>query len=264
MVVPSETVKSGAGLPVCAGCAPRLHADEKGQWAPEQSQIEETRKPHILIIRSERAERKRRGAMSEDDPAKNRRGRARNWRKQARRRWKPVLGLADPAEGAAPRLGLARMGGQDRLAGTVFDQPEPEQLIELTVIVPARNEEDCLGACLQSLVSQSEEIFELGKDWELIVVDDHSTDRTAEIARGFAGVTRDRGGQAGAGMDGQGQRRLDGGAAGARPLAALHRRGHDPRAGRPAPRHARGGAAQGGHAELLAAADCERASRSGR
>jgi hypothetical protein len=28
----------------------------------------------------------------------------------------------------------------------VFDQPEPEELIELTVIVPARNEEDCLGA----------------------------------------------------------------------------------------------------------------------
>jgi glycosyltransferase involved in cell wall biosynthesis len=75
--------------------------------------------------------------------------------------------------------------------GTVFDQPEPrpDQLIELTVIVPARNEEACLAACLESLVRQSEEIFELGKDWELIVVDDHSTDRTAEIARGFAGVT---------------------------------------------------------------------------
>jgi glycosyltransferase involved in cell wall biosynthesis len=74
-------------------------------------------------------------------------------------------------------------------AGTVFDQPEPAELIELTVVVPARNEEDCLKACLQSLVSQSEEIFELEKDWELVVVDDHSTDRTREIARGFAGVT---------------------------------------------------------------------------
>ena len=31
-----------------------------------------------------------------------------------------------------------------------------------------------------------------------------------------------------------------------------------PRAGRPAPRDARGGAAQGGHVELLAAADCQR------
>jgi glycosyltransferase involved in cell wall biosynthesis len=73
--------------------------------------------------------------------------------------------------------------------GTVFDQPEPEQLLELTVIVPARNEEQSLGACLQSLVAQSENVFDLGRDWELIVVDDHSTDRTAEIARSLPGVT---------------------------------------------------------------------------
>lgn len=71
----------------------------------------------------------------------------------------------------------------------MFDQPEPEELIELTVIVPARNEEDCLSACLQSLVGQSEEIFELGRDWELVVVNDQSTDRTAETARSFAGIT---------------------------------------------------------------------------
>ncbi|HEY1159384.1 MAG TPA: glycosyltransferase family 2 protein [Terracidiphilus sp.] len=98
--------------------------------------------------------------------------------------WKPVLGLSDEAgeQVAVPgRLGWS--------AGTVFDQPEPEELIELTVIVPARNEEDCLGVCLESLVCQSEEIFELGKDWELVVVDDDSTDQTAAIARGFAGVT---------------------------------------------------------------------------
>jgi len=95
-------------------------------------------------------------------------------------KYKPVLGLFDEP---------ARPVEMPVLYGTVFDQPEPEELIELTVIVPARNEEECLGACLQSLVSQSEEIFELGRDWELIVVDDHSTDRTAEIARGFAGVT---------------------------------------------------------------------------
>lgn len=61
--------------------------------------------------------------------------------------------------------------------------------MELTVIVPARDEEQCLGECLQSLVAQSEDVFTLGRDWELIVVDDHSVDRTAEIARGFAGVT---------------------------------------------------------------------------
>jgi len=102
--------------------------------------------------------------------------------------YKPVLGLADAVEGQAPAADWREWAGKT-LPGTVFDQPEPEELIELTVIVPARNEEDCLATCLQSLVNQSEDIFELGKDWELIVVDDHSIDRTAEIARGFAGVT---------------------------------------------------------------------------
>ena len=96
------------------------------------------------------------------------------------RSWKPVLGLSDAASEPltipAPR-------------GALFDQPEPEPLVELTVIVPARNEEDCLKACLTSLTAQSEAVFQLGSDWELIVVDDHSTDRTAEIARSFVGVT---------------------------------------------------------------------------
>lgn len=95
-------------------------------------------------------------------------------------KYKPVLGLSDePGEPA----------GLPARSGTVFDQPEPEPLIELTVIVPARNEEQSLGECLGSLVAQSENVFELGRDWELIVVDDHSSDRTAEIARSFPGVT---------------------------------------------------------------------------
>jgi len=102
--------------------------------------------------------------------------------------WKPVLGLSDEPGGESARVDWREWAGKT-IAGTVFVQPEPEQLIELTVIVPARNEEDCLGECLQSLVSQSEETFKLGRDWELIVVDDHSSDRTAEIARGFAGAT---------------------------------------------------------------------------
>jgi len=101
--------------------------------------------------------------------------------------WKPVLGLSDDPIGLAEGADWREWAGKT-VPGTVYDQPEPEELIELTVIVPARNEEDCLGACLESLVSQSEEIFALGTDWELLVVDDHSTDRTAEIARGFAGV----------------------------------------------------------------------------
>lgn len=46
----------------------------------------------------------------------------------------------------------------------------------VSVIVPARNEEASLGTCLESLISQS------GVSFEIIVVDDHSTDRTREIA----------------------------------------------------------------------------------
>jgi glycosyltransferase involved in cell wall biosynthesis len=50
------------------------------------------------------------------------------------------------------------------------------------VIVPARNEETCLGACLGSLVSQT------GVSFEIIVVDDGSTDATRSIALAFPGV----------------------------------------------------------------------------
>src|SRR5947209_18340449 len=53
---------------------------------------------------------------------------------------------------------------------------------EVSVIVPARNEEACLTACLESLVEQS------GVFSEIIVVDDASTDRTREIARSFREV----------------------------------------------------------------------------
>jgi len=50
----------------------------------------------------------------------------------------------------------------------------------VSVIVPARNEEASLSACLESLVGQS------GVEFELIVVDDHSSDRTHEIALSFS------------------------------------------------------------------------------
>ncbi|MGC2399384.1 MAG: glycosyltransferase [Acidobacteriaceae bacterium] len=61
--------------------------------------------------------------------------------------------------------------------------------MRLSVIVPARNEADVLGPCLDSLVSQSGTGFMLGQDWELLVVDDGSTDRTRSIALGFSTVT---------------------------------------------------------------------------
>jgi glycosyltransferase involved in cell wall biosynthesis len=54
--------------------------------------------------------------------------------------------------------------------------------LELSVIIPARNEERSLPTCLSSLLRQSEPGFALGQQWELIVVNDASTDKTREIA----------------------------------------------------------------------------------
>lgn len=47
---------------------------------------------------------------------------------------------------------------------------------EVSIIIPARNEEPILGGCLESLVLQA------GLSFEIIVVNDHSTDRTREVA----------------------------------------------------------------------------------
>lgn len=52
----------------------------------------------------------------------------------------------------------------------------------VSVIVPARDEEACVGACLESLLAQA------GVSFEVIVVDDGSTDHTREIAQSFPGV----------------------------------------------------------------------------
>ena len=51
---------------------------------------------------------------------------------------------------------------------------------EVSVVVPARNEEACLADCLRTLVKQE------GVDYEIVVVDDHSTDATRSIAEQFA------------------------------------------------------------------------------
>jgi glycosyltransferase involved in cell wall biosynthesis len=65
------------------------------------------------------------------------------------------------------------------------------------VIIPARNEEDCLGRCLQSLVAQQ------GISFQITVVDDGSTDRTRAIAESFPGVRVLSAGELKAGMTGK-------------------------------------------------------------
>lgn len=62
------------------------------------------------------------------------------------------------------------------MATPVSEQPT------VSVIVPARNEEASLGACLRSLTTQT------GVPFEILVIDDGSTDHTRAIAQSFASV----------------------------------------------------------------------------
>ncbi|MDP9049401.1 MAG: glycosyltransferase [Acidobacteriota bacterium] len=66
------------------------------------------------------------------------------------------------------------------------DTPALSPELRLSIVVPARNEAASLAPCLQSLVAQSEPGFALGAQWELIVIDDESSDATRQIAESFA------------------------------------------------------------------------------
>ena len=68
-----------------------------------------------------------------------------------------------------------------------MSEPAPNPPL-LSVIVPARNEEASLPGRLESLLAQSEPGFALGTAWELILVDDASTDRTPKIVRDAAAI----------------------------------------------------------------------------
>ena len=60
--------------------------------------------------------------------------------------------------------------------------PEANPQTRITVIIPARNEAENIGPCLNSISSQSYPPHL----YEVIVIDDYSTDNTAEIVRSFA------------------------------------------------------------------------------
>lgn len=63
-------------------------------------------------------------------------------------------------------------------------RPEPPSLPPLSIVIPARNEEENLPGCLSSLT---------GDDYplrEVVVADDGSTDKTREIAESIPGVRR--------------------------------------------------------------------------
>jgi len=75
------------------------------------------------------------------------------------------------------RLAIAACSERD-MSSTGLSSTVPQ----VSVIVPARNEEANVGTCLESLVSQT------GVPFEILVVNDHSTDRTREIAASFPNV----------------------------------------------------------------------------
>ncbi|MGH9617748.1 MAG: glycosyltransferase [Acidobacteriaceae bacterium] len=74
-------------------------------------------------------------------------------------------------------------------SAAVLSIEQDSSALQLSVIIPARDESVSIRDCLASLVRQSEEDFSLGRDWELIVVDDASSDATRQTASEFDGVT---------------------------------------------------------------------------
>lgn len=56
----------------------------------------------------------------------------------------------------------------------------------LTVLIPARNEAHNLPGCLDLLLLQSEQGFQLGVHWHIFVIDDNSSDETSQIVARLA------------------------------------------------------------------------------
>ncbi|MDD5421848.1 MAG: glycosyltransferase, partial [Candidatus Omnitrophica bacterium] len=54
---------------------------------------------------------------------------------------------------------------------------------KVSVIIPAYNESAAIGPCLTALLRQDGAVY--GQDYEIIVVDDASTDNTASKAAAF-------------------------------------------------------------------------------
>lgn len=65
----------------------------------------------------------------------------------------------------------------------VFEAPATSPKTSLSVIIPARNEAENIGRCIDSILAQNYPSHLL----EFIVVDDHSTDNTAKIIKSYAG-----------------------------------------------------------------------------
>jgi chlorobactene glucosyltransferase len=75
--------------------------------------------------------------------------------------------------GAVLLVALSNWRALRRLGRTPF--PRPSRWPRVSVLVPARNEEDNIGPCVRSLLAQAY------PDFEVLVLDDESSDGTAEV-----------------------------------------------------------------------------------
>lgn len=85
------------------------------------------------------------------------------------------------ADGSCPQRGemdeiLERAGGLDKNTRC----GRGPSALRISVLIPARNEEINIAAALESVLANQ------GVEFEVVVLDDHSTDRTAEIVSQFA------------------------------------------------------------------------------
>src|SRR3954471_7893364 len=69
-----------------------------------------------------------------------------------------------------------------QVAGFKRETSDVKSVTSITIIIPARNEEENIKNCLQSIMEQSypKNLF------EVIVIDDHSTDGTVKIIEEFS------------------------------------------------------------------------------
>lgn len=64
----------------------------------------------------------------------------------------------------------------------ICPEPDPDNAPRVAVIIPARNEEHNIAACLKGILGQRYPAAKV----EVLVVDDHSTDRTVSVAQALA------------------------------------------------------------------------------
>jgi cellulose synthase/poly-beta-1,6-N-acetylglucosamine synthase-like glycosyltransferase len=93
----------------------------------------------------------------------------------------PILSMIQPSDGGVSDEG--RPGDVQPKIPFHFRRHPQNDPVKISVIVPAFNEEKLMGAALQSINAARGALTAAGWESELIVCDNNSTDRTAEVAR---------------------------------------------------------------------------------